>query len=233
METLVQTGGGKRYTIARGSATKLNGFSDDWHKLVADMKQRASQARFELLDLNEDECLESPTLDRHCASRNPKGLYTLARTIRECDRLISVAPLATDPATGVALTLGNFWGIAPGSAYGYPKTKLLELGAPAEILCDLYLHQPSSFTVVGGSMAVEGEGDKPLRHNVVIAGRITTAVDAVAAAVMGFDPRKLPHLGLFEKRGFGIRDTDSIWTSGCELDAATRRFRRPSRWEES
>lgn len=233
LRTLVKLGRGKRFTIARGSAREIDGFSGDWRRLVADMNRFAPALRFELVDLNNDAWIEAPTFDRHMASRNPTGSYAVAKTIRECDRVISVAPLATDPLTGVALAASNFWGIAPGAVYGYPKKKLLDLGAPEEVLLDLYLHQPSRYNILGGSMAVEGDGGTPVRHNVVIAGLSTTAVDAVGAAVMGFDPKRLPLLELFEKRGFGVRDVDSIWTRGCEVDAVRRQFRKPAQWEES
>jgi uncharacterized protein (DUF362 family) len=231
VRSLVEHGRGKRFTIARGSAGRLNGFSGEWPKLAGDIRRTAPAARIELLDLNDDEWIEAPTFDRCFASRNPSGAYAVARTIRECDMLVSVAPLATDPLTGVGLAASNFWGIAPGGRYGYPKDKLLALGTPEEVLLDLYLHRPSRFNVLSGTTAVEGEGDSPLRHNVVVAGSSTTAVDAVGAAVMGFEPEKLPLLGLFEKRGQGIRDIYSIWTRGNEVEEVVRKFRRPARWE--
>jgi uncharacterized protein (DUF362 family) len=233
LRSLVQSGRGKRFTIARGSARKLDGFSGDWQRLVAEMRALAPAMRFELLDLNADQWIEAPTFDRCVASRNPKGGYAVARTIRECDSIINVAPLATDSLTGVALGASNYWGVAPGAFYGYPKRQLLELGAPEEVLLDLYLHQPTRFNVLGGSMAVEGGGDTTVRHNVIVAGSSTTAVDAVGAAVMGFDAEKVPLLGLFEKRGLGIRDIYSIWTRGSEVDEVVRKFRRPPGWEKS
>ena len=107
------------------------------------------------------------------------------------------------------------------------------LGAPAEVLLDLYLHQPSLYNIVGGSMAVEGAGERTLRHNVIVAGRSTTAVDAVGAAVMGYDPEKLPYLKQFTRRGLGVRDPYSIWTSGCYIDDVVRQFDRPAQWEDS
>jgi len=33
-----------------------------------------------------------------------------------------------------------------------------------------------------------------------------------------------------ELSGFGIRDTDSIWVRGKEIEEAQRRFARPSSW---
>jgi len=233
LRAYVERGSGKRYTIARGSSTKLSGFTGEWRKLTAEMRKLAPAARFELLDLNEDEWLEAPTFDRQMASRNPSGLYAVSKTIRQCDMVVSIAPLATDPLTGVALTTSNYFGIVPGSVYGYPKEKLLDLGAPEDVLMDLYMHQPPRFAVAGGALALEGEGDKPVRHNVVIAGYSNTAVDTVAASVMGFDAEKLPVLDKLVKRGFGVNDVYSIWTRGNEVEEARRPFKKPAGWEKS
>jgi len=71
-----------------------------------------------------------------------------------------------------------------------------------------------------------------VHHNLAIAGTKAVSVDAVAAAVMGFKPANLPFLALAERKGFGTRDLDSIWTRGNEIEEASRNFRRPSRWRE-
>jgi uncharacterized protein (DUF362 family) len=223
----------KRLTIARGSSLELGGFSDEWQKLKEAVKAEAPATRIELLDLNEDAWLESPVFDTPIAKRNPLGVYAVSKTIRQCDMLVSVAPLATDPGLGVALTIANYLGIAPGSRYGYPKKQLLDGGEPEDVLMDLYSHQPARYAIAGGSLGVEGEGTSTVRYNVVIAGFNPTSVDAVGAAIMGFDPEKLPLLDKMMKRGFGTNDIYSIWTRGNEVDDIRRPFRKPVRWEKS
>jgi len=47
---------------------------------------------------------------------------------------------------------------------------------------------------------------------------------------VGFDPAALPFLTLGERKGFGTRDVDSIWTWGNAVDEAHWKFRQPSRW---
>ena len=82
---------------------------------------------------------------------------------------------------------------------------------------------------------MEGDGpDGPsatgVHHNVVVAGFKANCVDAVAASVMGFKPARLPFLALGEKKGFGTRDVDAIWTRGNTIEEAARSFRQPSGW---
>ena len=72
-----------------------------------------------------------------------------------------------------------------------------------------------------------------IRHNIVIAGTNALSVDAIGAAVMGFDALKLPLHDKLELRGFGVRDPDLIWTRGNELDEARKPFRKPQGWEKS
>jgi uncharacterized protein (DUF362 family) len=164
-------------------------------------------------------------------------MYHLPATIQECDRLISVSPLKIDPRTGVSLSLANYRGIAPGSQYGFPKTGLDLLGDADATLADLFSLRPADYAIVGGSWGVEadrpgGTGIRSLRHNVIIAGPNSVGVDAVTAAVMGFDPSKIEHLRYAESLGLGGWDTDMIWIKGAEIDEARREFWRPSGWGE-
>jgi hypothetical protein len=58
-----------------------------------------------------------------------------------------------------------------------------------------------------------GRGDGRIRTGgagVVIAGADAVAVDAVAAALAGFEPLEIPHLRLLHERGLGCADFDAI-----------------------
>jgi uncharacterized protein (DUF362 family) len=167
------------------------------------------------------------------ASKNPDGVYHVPRTIQQCDKLISVAPLKTDAAMGVFLSIGNYFGIAPGSKYGFPKKDLLKLGEPHEVLLDLFSYHPAEFAILGGSWGIEGDGpDAPggtsIHHNLIIAGGSAVAVDAVAASVMGFDPTRIELLDLAELNGYGILDPDSIWVRGRKVEEALHPFKKPA-----
>ena len=244
---------GLRFTVVEGSAqwltvdrskSPVDGWTTEWdgafdglsyRKMIEECSRRFPGVRCEIADLNFADSVELPVPGRALARNNQAGVYTLPKIIQQCDRLITVAPLATDPASGVSLSIENYLGIAPGSKYGFPKDGLLKLGSPDELMMDLFSYHPADFAIAGGCWGVEGDGpDGPgaagVHHNVVVAGFKANCVDAVAASVMGFKPAGLPFLALGEKKGFGTRDVDAIWTRGNTIEEAARSFRQPSGW---
>jgi uncharacterized protein (DUF362 family) len=169
------------------------------------------------------------------ARNNREGIYSIPKTIQQCDRIISVAPLKTHTMTGVSLAIKNYFGIGPGASYGFPKDRLHRLGSPNEVMLDLFSFHPADYAIVGGSWGLEGDGPhapgaRSVHYNVIVAGPNAVAVDAVAASIMGFEPARLPYLPLAEKRGFGVADPDVIWIRGKDVEQARRIFRKPSGW---
>jgi uncharacterized protein (DUF362 family) len=210
----------KRITIARGGDARMEGWTPDWRQIASQ-----SRSRVDFVDLNTDRWLEAPSLERPFARNNPSGKYSIARTILECDRIMVVAPMAIHPELGPALGAWNYWGIAPGAVYGYPKNKLRALGGVEDLLADLYLHKPPTYVVLGGPWAWNG---KKIRHNVIAAGANPTAVETAASAAMGFDAAKVGYLEKLVRRGAGINDIWSVWTRGHETDEVLRDFRKGS-----
>ena len=241
---------GLRFTIVEGSPewlpveqskSPVDGWSSEWggafdelsyRKMVGELSRRFAHARFEILDLNFAPSIEAPVPGKAAASNNPGGVYTIARVIRQCDCVISVAPLKTGPVSGVSLTAGNYFGIAPGSKYGFPKDGLLKLGSPDEVAIDLLSYHPPDFAILGGCWGVEGGGPgaSSVHHNLLISGARPICVDGVAASIMGFDPASLPFLALGDKKGFGLSEIDFVWTRGNSIDEARRVFRKPPGW---
>src|SRR5262249_32704370 len=156
--------------------------------------------------------------------QNPDGKYAIGKVIQQCDKLISIAPLKTDRRTGVALTFSNYLGVASGARYGVPRTALLQLGSPSEVLVDLFSYHPADYCILGGCFGVEGDGPigpggRPVHHNLLVAGTSAVSVDAVAASLMGFEPSRLPYLSIAERRAaWGVVDTDSVWTRGNSME---------------
>ena len=200
--------------------------------MIEDLSARFPNVRFEIADLNFGDSIELPVPGKAFASNNPSGVYTIAKIIQQCDRVISVAPMKTDALGGVSLSVGNYLGIAPGSKYGFPKDGLLKLGSPDEVMIDLFSYHPADFAIVGGCRGVEGDGPgaSSVHYNILVTGAKAICVDAVAAAVMGFNPAGLPFLTLGEKKGFGTFEVDYIWTRGNDVEEARRNFRKPSRF---
>ncbi len=199
---------GKRFTLAGGS----------WSvPLATELARRYSHARFEAIDLARDEHLQAPLLS------HPERVYSVARTVRRCDRIVTLAPLAVDERFGISLCVSNYLTVGRAIA---PRA------APEQALCDLFAHHPADYAVAGGTRALEA-GGHAVSFNVVVAGPNATAVDAVAAAVMGYNPRRVPLLDRLVRDGFGSADPDAAWTRGEEVGQVRRNFRKPVRWERA
>ena len=232
IEFLAEHKCGARFTIAEGSGewqprarTKAaaDGWTTEWggefgglsyDKMIRELSRKYPQMTFDRVDLNFDEAIELPLRGKALA-------YFIPKTIQQCDRIISVAPLATGEQTGVSLSVANYWGIAPGAHYGFPKTGLLKLGQPDEVVVDLFSYHPADYAIVGGTWGIEG-GGRSVHHNVLVAGANAVSVDAVAAAIMGFEPTGVKHLALAQRRGFGDADLGPIWVRGNEIEQALR-----------
>ena len=77
-----------------------------------------------------------------------------------------------------------------------------------------------------GSEISETHG-QPVEMNLIIAGRDMVAVDTVATAIMGINPRDVKYLGLAEERGLGISDLDEIEILGEKIEEVQRKFILP------
>jgi len=232
IEFLAEHKCGARFTIAEGSGewqprerskAAVDGWTTEWggefgglsyDKMIRELSRKYPKIVFERVDLNFDEAIELPLRGKTLA-------YFIPKTIQQCDRVISVAPLATSEQTGVSLSVANYWGIAPGAHYGFPKTGLLKLGQPEEVVVDLFSYHPADYAIVGGAWGVEG-GGRSVHHNVLVAGTNAVSVDAAGAAIMGFEPTGVAHLALAQRRGFGNADLGPIWIRGNEIEQARR-----------
>ena len=86
-------------------------------------------------------------------------------------------------------------------------------------------------SLIDGFTAMEGEGPRYGRRlalGTVIAGTDPVAVDAVAASIMGFEPREIAYLRQAEIKGLGTADLAAITIVGDPVSASRRRFRRHS-----
>jgi hypothetical protein len=135
--------------------------------------------------------------------------YRIPKAVLDCDRLITIAPLRIENGRP-HLTLDNYRTLL--SADGRVQ------GGPDVIAMDLFGFHPAEYAVLGGTHVLRDGGRA--RHNLVLAGPIATAVDAVGAAVLGSKPEQVPLLQLAGKRGFGDPNLDVVWTIGNEIEEA-------------
>jgi uncharacterized protein (DUF362 family) len=100
-----------------------------------------------------------------------------------------------------------------------------------ETLVDLLMIQKKIhrgiFAVMDGTFAGDGPGPRcmtPFVKNVMLASADLVAIDAVAAAMMGFDPLEIPYIRMAHVRGLGCGDVKQIEIAG-DADAAAERWR--------
>src|SRR6266581_705780 len=76
------------------------------------------------------------------------------------------------------------------------------------------------FAVMDGTTAGNGPGPRtmfPVQKDVILAGADQTAIDAVAAKLMGFDPLTIPYIRLAHENGVGVGHMDEIEVVGMDI----------------
>lgn len=134
----------------------------------------------------------------------------LPKTILNADLVVSVAKMKTHHWAAATLSMKNFFGIVPGSIYGWPKNLLHYQGIDRSIV-ELNRIVRNTFAIVDGIVAMEGNGPiqgTPVAAGVVVMGRDVAAVDATCARLMKLDPLKIKYLK--EAAGLGIAGLGAI-----------------------
>lgn len=112
---LAERGLGRRFTIAESVPCPLAWTNEhegiSYAGLVAKLSRKYPALRYELVDLKKAAALEMPVEGRVVSKRNPQGLYRIPRLLRECDKVISIAPLAPP----VGLSMFNYLSFSPGA----------------------------------------------------------------------------------------------------------------------
>jgi uncharacterized protein (DUF362 family) len=127
----------------------------------------------------------------------------LPNTALSADLVVSMPKMKTHHWAGATLSMKNYFGLVPGSLYGWPKNQLHYIGIP-ESIAELYRLFPRSFAIVDGIVGMEGDGPvmgAAKAAGVVVMGADLVAVDATCARIMGIDPARLKHIELARKLG--------------------------------
>lgn len=168
------------------------GHRRDTLDLADDAKYRANVPKFESIftDLNRDDV--SPV-----GSFAGESEFYFPNTVLGADLIVSLAKMKTHHWAGATLSMKNFFGVVPGSVYGWPKNKLHYLGISESIVALNRQFRSKAFAIVDGVIGMEGNGPiqgTPKPAGVLVMGRDLVAVDATCARIMGIDPEKLDYL---------------------------------------
>ena len=193
--------------------------------------QLAKRYDVKLVDLN-----KSPT--RVVDVPEGKFLKQIAvpKVILESDVLINVPKLKIrkDWAT---LSIKNLLGVLPGKGrfsgeiwtpdgkwFGPEGEKKKVHGNLTEGLVDLNTLIHPSLIVMDGIVA--SYENKPVRLNVILAGRDPLALDCVATRIGGLDYTQIPYLRRAAERGIGEADIERIKIAGTPLDIVAEAWKK-------
>src|SRR6202166_2385874 len=140
-------------------------------------------------DLNRDD------VSAHRGFADLPEIY-LPNTARRADLIVSLAKMKTHHWAGATLSMKNFFGLVPGSVYGWPKNQLHHVGIDKSIV-ELSRIFRRSFAIVDGIIGMEGNGPiqgTPKQVGVLVMGADLPAVDATCCRIMGIDPRRVEYL---------------------------------------
>jgi uncharacterized protein (DUF362 family) len=127
----------------------------------------------------------------------------LPNTALRADLIVSLAKMKTHHWAGATLSMKNFFGLVPGSIYGWPKNQLHQVGI-ARSIAELQRVFPRSFAIVDGVVGMEGNGPiqgVPKNSGVIVMGSDPVAVDSTCCRIMGIDPERIEYIQLTAARG--------------------------------
>jgi len=181
---------------------------------TADVARRLG---LELVDLNRDEPVQV-----HAPGAYVMPDFAVARTAWEADILVDLPVVKTHVRTGITCGLKNMKGVLPGNE----KKRTHRMGLDRAIV-DLNRVMRPHYTVVDAIVGAQGTHSRPedrVPLGCVLAGADVVAVDAVCAAVMGFDVSQIHHLQLAAEAGLGLSDLAQIEVRGAPIAAVRRPF---------
>jgi uncharacterized protein (DUF362 family) len=177
--------------------------------------------------------------------------FMLHPLLEEIDSFVSVAKIKCHQIGGVTLSMKNLFGLAPLQLYRRDPQDTYrsafhgdanETGTRVpRIVVDMNRARPIHLALLDGVKTVEGgegpwiETMQPIAPGLLVAGKQALATDAVATAVMGFDPRgsypSTPflhgdnHLNLAAELELGTNNLDEIEVVGAGISDVRRQFK--------
>ncbi|MEM2129480.1 MAG: DUF362 domain-containing protein [Candidatus Bathyarchaeia archaeon] len=144
---------------------------------------------------------------------------SVAKELVECDVLINVGTLKTHHLAGVTVAMKNLYGVLELQ----DRIKYHRLDKIEEVIVDLNLVKPSSLIVVdGGYTTHHWPAFEVQKMDLAMAGDNVVLVDAVAAKVMGADPKAIRYLRWAEEHGLGSADIEKNRILGLTIEEAYR-----------
>jgi uncharacterized protein (DUF362 family) len=196
------------------------GHRRDTYALAEMARYRGDISKFDSLfvDLNRDDV--SP-IERFA----DRAEMYFPNTALRADLIVSLAKMKTHHWAGATLSMKNFFGLVPGSIYGWPKNELHHIGIDRSIV-ELSRVFRRSFAIIDGIVGMEGNGPiqgSPKPVGVMVMGSDLPAVDATCCRIMGIDPDRVEYLRLASDR-LGITAESRIEQRGEPIRSVRTNF---------
>lgn len=153
----------------------------------------------------------------------------VSRAVLEADVLVTVPKLKTHALTLLTGAVKNQYGILAGAEKARLHREARTPERFASAIADVFAIRVPDLAIMDAVTAMEGDGPshgKPRPAGLLLASDDPLALDAVAARLVGVEPRRVRHLALAAERGLGAIDSPPV-----EIDGELRPlvgFRLPS-----
>ncbi|HLD29978.1 MAG TPA: DUF362 domain-containing protein [bacterium] len=137
------------------------------------------------------------------------------------DGVINLPKLKTHGMMLLTAAIKNLYGCVPGIRKTEYHKQAITPRSFSHLLLDIYNRVSPRFSLIDGIEAMDGDGPssgRKIAPGVLISGSSGTSVDAVAAAILGFDPGEIQYLKEARKQGMGEIDLENIEIAGERLD---------------
>lgn len=238
------------YEAGAGKVTILEGLGDERNFAAWGYTSMARSVGADLIDL----CKPYPYSSFQAFPVQPKpniyDSFNLNPILNEIHVFVSVAKMKCHAIAGVTLSLKNLFGIVPTGLYkrdeadtnrsAFHDTGTFDRRIP-RVIIDLNIARPIHLAVIDGILTAEGgegpwlENLSPVHPGLLVASKDPVAADAVATALMGFDPAgesgKLPythgenHIALAAAAGLGTNRLEEIGIFGPSIESARFSFK--------
>ena len=166
------------------------------------------------------------------------GAYNPTYAIFRSDVLVNVPVMKTTGHTVANCVMKNYVGSVSRGVYAAGRGKSLgdlDHDKLAHTVINLFSYHPSDYVVVDAIAGLEGDGSHPkfngktgfVRRNFVLAGADPVAVEAIAAASMGFNPHDMETLRWLRAKKLGYFELPKIVLEGNTLDDVRMDFMHP------
>lgn len=213
---LCREAGAAKITIGEGPIIGV-----DWQKVyeVTNLK-RLEETGCQVINLH-----DYPTVTLDVPGGEIMKKVKISQPAWEADVVINIPVLKNHILTLLTCAMKNLKGVLPLSM----KKQFHFRGLDGAIV-DLNQVVRPALNIVDGIVGQEGLGPvsgTPAGLGVMLAGVNTVAVDAVAAAIIGYTPSEINHLLLASQRGLGPIDLRDIEVTGEPLAQVRREYHRP------